>query len=454
MLVHELKLTHFRGLFNTEIKFQPGFNLIVGVNGAGKSSVLDALRVLLSQVMPMFTPAPRFNLGFEFDDIMLDRASTHAELTFSCHGSAPYVYVVHKNREQLVSNADGGLREQTTETPDKRQLLSTELSSRAFTSNPREFKKRPNQPLVLYFSVDRSRATDEVSKIGKKANPAYFGSLHQHRGLRVQDLVQWWRVKEQIAQEAPEGTSAKQLLAVRNALERLLLGFSNWRLEAGELWVTKTVVFEVPDPESIDGSTRQVEELRVLQIHQLSDGERSMAALAFDLTRRLAQLNESDPDPAANGVGVVLIDELDLHLHPKWQRAVIESLRNVFPKLQFICTTHSPFLIQSQRIGNLIRLDKEGDEEIGAEQFHQQSIEDIVEGVQGIELPQKSQRYMDMMDAAEQYYTLLRKSVPEVGTELAKLKLKLDELSAPFSDDPAFQALLKQERIAALGPGI
>jgi hypothetical protein len=308
----------------------------------------------------MFTPAPRFNLGFEFDDIMLDRASTHAELTFSCHGSAPYVYVVHKNREQLVSNADGGLREQTTETPDKRQLLSTELSSRAFTSNPREFKKRPNQPLVLYFSVDRSRATDEVSRVGKTTNPGYFGALIQNRGLRIQDLAQWWRVKEQIAQEAPDGTSAKQLLAVRNALERLLLDFSNWRLDAGEFWVTKKVVFEVPDPESMNGSTRQVEEMRELRIQQLSDGERSMIAFVFDLTRRLAQLNENDPDPAAHGLGVVLIDEIDLHLHPAWQRRIAIDLPRVFPCLQFIATTHSPQIIGETEPGRAIILREGG----------------------------------------------------------------------------------------------
>ncbi|MEO6292271.1 MAG: AAA family ATPase, partial [Burkholderiaceae bacterium] len=360
MLVHELKLTHFRGLLNTEIKFQPGFNLIVGVNGAGKSSVLDALRVLLSHVLPMFASAPHFNLGFEVDDIMLGRASMQAELTFSVHGSAPYTYVVHKNREQHVQNAAGGLREQTTETQDKRGLLSTDLSSGAFSSSPREFKKCPSQPLVLYFSVDRSRATDEVSKVGKKANPGYFGSLQQHRGLRVQDLVQWWRVKEQIAQEAPEGTSAKQLLAVRNALERLLLGFSNWRLEAGELWVTKKVVFEIADPESLAGRTRQAVEVRNLRIQQLSDGERSMIAFVFDLTRRLAQLNESDSDPAANGLGVVLIDEIDLHLHPAWQRRIAIDLPRVFPSLQFIATTHSPQIIGETEPGRAIILREGG----------------------------------------------------------------------------------------------
>lgn len=364
MRVDELKLTHFRGLLDTEIKFQPGFNLIVGVNGAGKSSVLDALRVLLSQVLPMFTPAPRFNLGFEVDDIMIGRASIQAQITFSCHGSEPYTYVVQKNREQHVSKADGGLRDQTTETPDKSELFSSQYPGRALNGGPSDFKKRPAQPLVLYFSVGRSRATDEISKVGRKANPGYFGALSQDRGLRIQDLVQWWRAKEQIAKEAPEGTSARQLHAVRQALGRLLPEFSDWRLDAGELWVSKKVLVEISDPESMTGGTRQLTETRALQVQQLSDGERSMAAFVFDLARRLAQLNESDHDPAASGEGIVLIDEIDLHLHPGWQRRVATDLPRVFPRLQFIATTHSPQVIGETEPGRAIVLREGGRVEV------------------------------------------------------------------------------------------
>lgn len=364
MRVDELKLTHFRGLLDTEIKFHPGFNLIVGVNGAGKSSVLDALRILLSQVLPMFTPAPRFNLGFDVDDIMIGRASAQAQITFSCHGSELYTYVVHKNREQHLANADGSLRDQTTGTPDKNELFSSQVPGRALSSGPAEFKKRSAQPLVLYFSVGRSRATDEVSKVGRRTNPAYFGALSHDRGLRIQDLVQWWRAKEQIAKEAPEGASARQLNAVRLALQRLLPGFDDWRLDAGELWVTKRVTIEIPDPESSAGKKRQLVESRPLQIWQLFDGERGMIAFVFDLARRLAQLNENDHDPAANGEGVVLIDEIDLHLHPAWQRRIALDLPRVFPKLQFIATTHSPQVIGETDPGRAIVLREGGRVEV------------------------------------------------------------------------------------------
>jgi predicted ATP-binding protein involved in virulence len=139
-------------------------------------------------------------------------------------------------------------------------------------------------------------------------------------------------------------------------------------------------------------------------------------------------------------VGVVLIDELELHLHPKWQREVRSKLRNTFPNIQFIATTHSPFVIQSLEPGELINLDPEEFAD-----YADQSIEDIAENVMGVEMPQKSERYREMMAAAEEYFRLIRDPQADPGTAQDR-ELRLQELSVPFSDDPAFQALLKLER--------
>jgi predicted ATP-binding protein involved in virulence len=80
-------------------------------------------------------------------------------------------------------------------------------------------------------------------------------------------------------------------------------------------------------------------------LHQLSDGERGLLALVFDLTRRLAIANQDSEDPIAEGVALVLIDEIELHLHPKWQRDVINRLPSIFRNCQFVITTHSPQVI-------------------------------------------------------------------------------------------------------------
>jgi predicted ATP-binding protein involved in virulence len=82
-----------------------------------------------------------------------------------------------------------------------------------------------------------------------------------------------------------------------------------------------------------------------LDVRQLSDGERGVLGVALDLARRLSQVNPKSNDPLAEGQAVVLIDEIDLHLHPKWQRQITRNLEATFPRCQFIATTHSPQVI-------------------------------------------------------------------------------------------------------------
>ena len=82
-----------------------------------------------------------------------------------------------------------------------------------------------------------------------------------------------------------------------------------------------------------------------IPVRHLSDGERGSLALVLDLTRRLAQANPGMDDPASEAEAVVLIDEIDLHLHPKWQRQIVRNLTVAFPRCQFIATTHSPQVI-------------------------------------------------------------------------------------------------------------
>jgi hypothetical protein len=83
----------------------------------------------------------------------------------------------------------------------------------------------------------------------------------------------------------------------------------------------------------------------LLFLEQLSDGERGLLALVFDLTRRLAIANPDSDNPITEGVALVLIDEIELHLHPKWQRNVLHRLCDIFKASQFVVTTHSPLVL-------------------------------------------------------------------------------------------------------------
>ena len=159
-----------------------------------------------------------------------------------------------------------------------------------------------------------------------------------------------------------------------------------------------------------------------MPFHLLSDGYRNMIGMVADIAYRAAVLNPQLGSEAAKLTpGIVLIDEIDLHLHPKWQRRVVEDLKRTFPKIQFFATTHSPFIIQSLKANELINLDNRDGE------YGKKSIEDIIENVQGVELPQQSERWKNMMEAAQEYYQVLEQAENVSEEEIERLKYGLDE---------------------------
>jgi predicted ATP-binding protein involved in virulence len=90
--------------------------------------------------------------------------------------------------------------------------------------------------------------------------------------------------------------------------------------------------------------TMETGEKRELTLNQLSAGYRNMLALVMDFARRLAQANPHLENPL-EAEAILMIDELDLHLHPTWQQKIIPDLRKVFPNTQIIATTHSPEIV-------------------------------------------------------------------------------------------------------------
>jgi len=101
----------------------------------------------------------------------------------------------------------------------------------------------------------------------------------------------------------------------------------------------------------------------IIPFEHLSDGQRTILGLFCDIARRAAILNPHlEAEDSLNLKGVVLIDELDLHLHPRWQRKIIDDLKSIFPNIQFIATTHSPHIIQSAMPNEIIVLEKENNE--------------------------------------------------------------------------------------------
>jgi predicted ATP-dependent endonuclease of OLD family len=161
-----------------------------------------------------------------------------------------------------------------------------------------------------------------------------------------------------------------------------------------------------------------------LRVRQLSDGERSIVAMCFDIARRLILLNEKNDDPVKNGRGIVLIDEIDLHLHPEWQRKIVTDLPRVFPNLQFIATTHSPQTIGETTSGHVVLLEEGGKVRIEPESLGRSSGW-ILRHIMG-----SSERNVELKKGLEQIDQHID------NDEYTKARELIAELREKFGNDP------------------
>ena len=409
MRVRELVLSNFR-VFGEQppFLFSDRVTVIAGVNGKGKTAVLDGLALLASRLLPLISPA---------------RSGYRNMVPTEVHGQARRADLAMK-----VNCAGTPIEFRLNYSPQSRKLkrntVPVAVRDRVKQAYGDPSRAGDQAPLVVYYTTDR--AGFRVPKSLPRQLPR-DQSLAYVRALRNR-IVDYREFMARYKLWAGLNGQPRSVEAFSRALAAFLEGFSDLQVEDSPLRL------------------RVSKGGKELYLDQLSDGERSLLAIVADLVRRLSLANPELGDPL-RGAGIVLIDELELHLHPTWQRTIVDKLRTTFPNIQFIATTHSPFVIQSLRAGELINLDPEEFAEYAGK-----SIEDIAENVMGVEVPQKSERYRQMMNAAEEYFRLLR--APGVSAaDVGAAEQKLNQLAAPFSDDPAFQALLKLERETQRGGG-
>lgn len=320
MKIKQLSIAGLRGFEQATFEFDPRFTLLVGINGVGKSSVLEALRVSLSRVLPKFTVSRSAPLAFASEDIRLGSASLTVDVDFDFPEGERH-FLLHKPREQFVPDEEGSVRQATFDTPEREEL------------SPSQWPKADpsgNQPIAIYFGTRRSHPTDEQIKVGRSRGgqaAAFADALSDVRPLHLRDMASWMLAQEALAEELPRAGS--HLQALKSAAASFLPTCTGLRATNGA------------DKPRLLISKDGIE----LDVRYLSEGERGVLALALDLARRLSQANPALDDPVKDGVGIVLIDEIDMHMHPLWQRQIVPLLTVTFRNCQFIATTHSPQVI-------------------------------------------------------------------------------------------------------------
>jgi predicted ATP-binding protein involved in virulence len=426
MRIDQIRLRNYRCFDDRTFDLASRFNLVVGDNATGKTSLLNGLSIALGSLFLGFPePAESFALD---SDVARSR-------TFWNQGK-PNI----ERQYPILIDCLGYLNGQ--EVPWKRELRKGGRTTWRYSGRLKQMAEKlvarvaSNAPVVLpvlgYYGTGRvwkhtKRREVKTTRPGSR----FLGYLNcLDPASDEKRLLAWFKTRELVALQKKR--TLYDLEAVRQAICTCVNDADEvyWDLEADQLAIRFG--------------------RRVVWFQQLSDGYRNMLGMVADVAERCVTLNpQLGKDAVTQTPGVLLIDEIDLHLHPKWQRRVVEELLRAFPAVQFVATTHSPFIIQSlvPREGiQLINLD-----DPRANDFANKSVEDISEVVQGVELPSRSQRYKDMLVAAESYFRALERAKDLPSDELAQLKNELDEKSLPFSDDPAYHALLKVEREALLG---
>ena len=321
MKVDSLHLVHFRSSRDLTLDLEQDVTVLVGMNGAGKSSILDALAISLSWAAARVR-SPN-SQGRKILDTDIHNEKTFSWLELACREGNDKV------TWRLVQARKG-------RNPDRDLSGMTSLVRlNAWASDVRDQTGRTgesaNLPAFVYYPVNRA-VLDIPLRIRKTHA---FSQLEAYDdaftvGANFRDFFEWYRNREDLEneglRESGRLTEDSQLRAVRQAITGFLPGFSRISVKRNPLRM------EV---------TKGEEKLR---IEQMSDGEKCLFAMVGDLARRLAIANPERENPLA-GSGIVLIDEIDLHLHPEWQRQVVSMLARVFPNCQFVLSTHSPQVV-------------------------------------------------------------------------------------------------------------
>lgn len=361
MKIKHLTIENFRILRHVDIDFEYGINTFIGVNGAGKSTILHAIRILLSWFVARMQAKTAHGLSLTDHDISHGEEYCKLELTLD-NGVKWSLY------KRLSA-----IRKPQMEKSDLSEMNG--FIAKLYENYSVKDEQLKLLPMIAYYGVDRA-VTDVPSHVGNKhlLSPLDVYRSFGEEKINFRSFFEWFKEREDIENENYRNNSSRsfvsdhQLDAVRLALESTMTGYSNLHVRRS--------------PRAILISKGGEE----FNFSELSDGEKCYITLVGDIARRMAMANPQ-LQKALDAPAIVMIDEIDLHLHPSWQQNVVENLTKAFPNVQFVITTHSPFIISSMRKtvdnqmvvlnnGELSRMDKD---------VYGAAVEDVLFGVFGLE---------------------------------------------------------------------
>lgn len=322
MRINRLELHDFKVFRELQLELCGKSTVIFGINGVGKSTVLDAVSYLLWPFLYRLNNAQ----GAAFKSLDKD--------------------MVRTGQGQLLLSADVEINGENY--PMRRAFIKAALGKAAKNVTPRDLYEHAvdayvqaytenaqlqNLPVLISYGTNRSVL--DIPLVIRNGHSSFSQMTALERALEnrldFRTFFEWFRNQEDTenwekANRRDLDYEDQSLRCVRKAIEAMLEDVEDLRVKRNPL----RMVVRKGDSE--------------IQVDYLSDGEKCTLALLGDLARRLALANPYMDNPL-DGEGIVLIDEIELHMHPSWQRKILRVLRSTFPNIQFVITTHSPQIL-------------------------------------------------------------------------------------------------------------
>ena len=347
MKIKEIKIRNFRCYENIEIKLNPDYTVLIGINGAGKTTILDAISIALGGYISTFDGMGTYGIDKNDSHYKMYEIGSSIERE---HQFPVEIYAECEVDKKQISWIRGlnGEKGRTTNTGAKEIIkYASEIQTEIKMGN-----KDVILPVIAYYGTGRlwmQKKDRNLKKIQESFSrlKGYVDCIESASNEKM--MLKWFEKMTYL--ELQEGKRIPELSVVKNSLSQSYMAID-------ETIKTAEFNFKVRSGELEVAIRRENGIVENLPLRILSDGIKSTLSMIADIAYRMAILNPQLLDDILEETsGVVLIDEIDMHLHPSWQKKITSVLKKIFPKVQFVFTTHSPSVLSNVSNKNVLILD-------------------------------------------------------------------------------------------------
>ena len=437
MRLKEINIVNFKGFQNKTVYFNGSLNVVIGNNTAGKTTLLKAIQVGLGAYFQCLSQLPGGAMyRRNFSSLDTFKAFVPEQRDYITNKENPRISILADFPKTLSVDEGNAIvsdapirwhREFVKGYTTHTKACAGELMEQVHAMETRRNDEKLGTvyPIVLSFGARRTaeqqaKMTRKTKERASRIEKAYKFALHDK--VDFDGAMDWLRHYDKDIRDKKEFEHTRE--AFFEAIQLAIPALSELEYDNGEIEAVVSVTGRTPERHHFS---------------YMSDGLQAMINIVSEIAHRCIELNGF---LGANAIrqtpGIVLIDEIDLYLHPHWQKHVLRDLAAAFPKIQFIVSTHSPFIVQSVNEGQLISFD---DDVLTTGDPSMDGLEDITSDRMGLKQDIRSRKFNEMAKAA----TSLFEAIDNGSADKDALREKLTAIEAEFSDNPAYLAMIRME---------